>query len=157
MDDAYALTYEQRPTTVVRFTLSSEDLRPADITEQLGIMPSESWRKGDTVPLPRTGTFVPRKTYLLGKWTLTPNCSPYDDVETQIESLLTLLEPVAPLIRTLAVQYNGEIKVAYSSGESNFGFHLSAELIDRFQALAVDVDFDIYPVAGDCAPTDDES
>ena len=155
MDEAYALAYEKRPTMVVRFSLSGDELSPAIITEQLGIPPSESWRKGDAVPISHRTTFEPRKTRMFGRWALSPNCSPYDDFEAQLESLLSMLAPVAPILRTLAVQYNGEIKVAYSSGESNFGFHLSAELINRLQTLAVAVDFDIYPVVDDSATTDD--
>jgi hypothetical protein len=146
MQEVYSLDYTVRPTAVVRFSLSGEDLDPDKITVALGVEPHEGWKKGEKVATLKESGFKPRSSRMFGRWSLVPNCSKYDNFETQINNLLDMLMILPPVINDLIEQYAGEIKIGYSSGESNFGFHLDRDLLRRLSRLGVSLDFDIYSI-----------
>jgi hypothetical protein len=129
----------------MHFLLSGNDLQPEQITKALGISPSEAWMKGDKPRSDPSDTLrlVPKP---FGRWSLIPACSIYDDFDTQIRKLLGILESLPPIISQLIEKYNGEISVGYASGEENFGFHLSRDLLQRLSRLGVSLDFDIYSI-----------
>src|SRR5690606_11631723 len=109
------------------------------ITEYLGVQPSNSWRKGDLI---RGGPNRQRT----GGWVLNAPSSKFDDLYTQLEDLLRLLEDIAPKINLLTAKYDSSIVVGYSSAETNIGIVLDKSQIKRLHELGVYIGFDIYPV-----------
>jgi hypothetical protein len=149
MEEIYALGYGKRPTAIVRFLLSGDDLDPKIITRALGVQPQESWSKGDKVTPDSRIRLTSRPDRAFGRWALSPDNTPYDDPETQIERLLSLLEELPESLHLLTERYKGEIKVGISSGDASIGIHLPLSLIKRLVLIGVSVDFDIYPIANE--------
>lgn len=144
--NSYELEYTNTPTMTVKFSLSGEDLNPDEITKVLGISPSGAWSKGDPVPRQPNSRFIPRPSYPFGRWILHAPCSNQDNFDIQINALLDVLENLRPGINDLAKKYNGEISIAYSSSEDNFGFHFDMSLLQRIYVLGVELDIVVYPV-----------
>lgn len=148
----YRLSYSKEPTAIVYLSLDGDDLIPDEISEALDVVPDKSWRKGDRrKPKRPGGSALPGHIYTFGHWDLNAPCSPDEEAEAQIAQLLTVLEGLPAALRTYVQRFKGTIVVAFSSGEVNFGFYLSADLIRRLGALGLAVVFDIYPI-----PSDDE-
>lgn len=139
--EPYKLDYKERPTTVLEFRLTGDALKPAEITAILGIEPSEIKVKGQHFVhgrlrgLPRTNS-----------WHLKTPASKYQAFEEQLDILLTKLEGLPSILSKLIVQFDGIIRVGYSSGETNFGFFLEPMVIQRLAKLGLSLDFDLYAV-----------
>ncbi len=144
--ESYKLDYESRPNLVVRFSLTGDNLQPEIITRTLGVLPEKAWAKGDAWARPDNSSFNPRSTRPTGRWSLIPSCSKYDDLETQLGSLLSILEALPSQLYEYVKTYNGEISIACSTGENNFGFHFGPNILERLQKIGVAVDLDIYPI-----------
>jgi hypothetical protein len=147
--ESYKLDYESRPSLIVRFSLTDDNLQPDLLTETLGVLPEKAWSKGDAWKSSDNSRFKPRSTRPTGRWSLIPSCSKYDDLETQLGSLLSILEALPSQLHEYIKLYNGEISIAYSTGENNFGFHFTPSILERLQKLGVAIDFDIYPIYED--------
>jgi Domain of unknown function (DUF4279) len=145
--EKYALTYEVTPSTLVYFALQGEHLQPAKISELLGTQPHKAWAKGDRRRgKNKDGTPA---TYTFGLWEIVPDCSPYEDFDTQLDLLLTKMEKLPPIIHDLINEYGAGLAVRYSSGEWNFGFHFDQEILERLSKFKVSIDIDIYTVSDD--------
>lgn len=144
--ESYELEYTITPTVTVKFSLSGEDLTPDKITKIMGITPSKAWSKGDSIPQEKGSRFIPRPDYPFGRWILYAPCSKYDSFDVQINALLEVLERLPSYATDLIKDYNGEISIAYSSGEDSIGFHLDTYLIQRIYALGAELDITVYPI-----------
>jgi len=144
--ESYELEYTIAPTVTVKFSLSGEDLLPDEMTKIIGIAPSKAWSKGDPIPRKKDSRFIPRPDYPFGRWILYAPCSKYDSFDVQINALLEVLERLPSHVTGLIKNYNGEISIAYSSGEDSIGFHLDTSLIQRIYALGAEVDITVYPI-----------
>lgn len=150
---SYRLAYGARPSTLVKFWLNGDDLRPEVITQALGIVPYRCWAKGD--PIVRNGETLPHP-YPTGRWGLIPAAaSPDEDFEVQLGSLLDQLEALPPILPELIATFDGVIVVAYSSDETNLGFHVPSVLMKRLCRLGVALTFDLYVVPGSDDPATD--
>jgi hypothetical protein len=109
----------------------------ATITQALGLVPSETWRKGD----PATPKGIRTHT----RWSLRSPVSPSHTFQQQIRALLPLLEDHAEGVRDIARRYAAGIRCyAYYHEEYNPEVHLPADLVQRIAALGLSVDFDLY-------------
>jgi hypothetical protein len=148
---SYRLDYGQKPSTVVRFRLSGDDLQPDVITQALGISPSDAWAKHDPWPSPPGFRFRTRPS---GSWSLTPASSTVVRFEEQMSELLDKLERLPAVLGEFVTMYNGGISVGYSSAEENYGFLIDRSTIHRLSKLNLWISFDLYSVNRD-ADTDD--
>jgi hypothetical protein len=148
----YRLEYTEQPTTIVYLSLNDERLIPDEITRTLGVQPDKAWKKGDPIrPRNPTRHVEHLPLYTFGCWRLNAPCSQYDESEDQIDQLLLRIEALPPAIHDYIRTYDGTIVVGFSSGESNFGFYLSPEQIQRMTRLGLGIVFDIYPIRPDSA------
>ena len=136
---SYNLDYGQRPTTVIAFRLTGDDLRPQLITQALGIASSKAWAKGDVRKRP--GNY-----YTFGCWALNPSCSKYEPFEVQLNQLLGQLEALPPALKDFVKRFDGEISIGFSSGGDTFGFAIDHRLMERLCQFGVALDFDIYAI-----------
>lgn len=134
------MAHGQRPTTVVKFWLEGDDLRPDEITAALGTAPFRAWAKGDPLPNGR-----PRRS---GAWALAPGCSRDEDFAAQLQRLLDHLDALPPILHEFVRRFDAGISVGYSAGASNrnFGFHVDRRTVERLAALRLSLDLDLYPI-----------
>jgi hypothetical protein len=110
---------------------------PAMVTDELGVHPTESWSAGDP--------WIPGKPREFGSWHLhSPLPRSEAFMERHLEALLERLEPFADRIHTIRQRFEAGINCVGSYHDEHPGFHISAALISRLHALALDVDFDLY-------------
>jgi hypothetical protein len=128
--------------TYAYFWVSNFDCPPEDIGLRLGLVPTESWTKGDQ--------WLPNKDRTYNCWQL---CSPLprDEVflDRHLEALLKLIESKEDIIDKLSQEFQCGINCVGYYYEEHPGFHLSAELIARLAKIGLDVDFDLYCLSGD--------
>jgi hypothetical protein len=127
-----------RVTLVIR----SETMTAPEITEVLGLTPTESFSKGDAHLLPQLKPLGPRT---FTGWFLSPDEDVPGEVETKLSRLLDLTESAAPSIRELANRCDVVVAVLYN-GYSNqmWGLSFEARDVARLAALGVSIDVDLY-------------
>ena len=112
---------------------------PSVVTDALGLEPTQSWEKGQPGP---AGS---RRTH--DRWEL--RVAESGDFETQIASLLELLEARADAIRAAVMRWDtGIVCVGNYTSDHNPGVHLHADLIRRIADLDLSIDFDLYFLGG---------
>jgi hypothetical protein len=109
------------------------DFEPDDISQQLGLNPTWSQRKGDIHP----GSGRPR---LNDEWCVACAEDDFGDVADQISSLVTKLLPKAATVAELSTKFDGTMYlVAYLNGNYP-GFFLHASIMRDLVSLNVDLD-----------------
>jgi hypothetical protein len=113
------------------------DALPLDeITEQMGVAPTESWRKGDA------GRYASHRD---SGWCLhSPLPRENLRIDEHIEALLPLLEARAPAVRELGTRFNLYLECVGSFAKSSPGFFLSKDVVARIAALGLPIDYDVY-------------
>lgn len=144
--EPYELDYTNEPNTTVKFIIFGEDLQPDEVTLTLGLSPSKSWVKGESIPKDSMSGVTPKVVYPFGQWMLHAPCSKYEVFAVQLEKLLNMLEASREEVQKLTAKYQAGISVANSSGEDNLGFHVEHTTILRMAALGLSLDIIIYPI-----------
>lgn len=133
------VTYRFRVS--VRLRHPSENLTA--LSEQLGLEPSRSWFAGER----RT---TPRGEPLDGLWDHSYSTMPVDvenddGLEAALERMASFLSGNAQALEQ-HVSSGGSIElfIGYFQEGFNSGFSLSAELMSKYAALGVNLDFDVY-------------
>lgn len=133
----------ERRDTYAYFWVRGFDCPPEAISERLGILPSEVTLKGELL----RGGRVRETSY----WSvLSPLARGNEFLDSHIDALLEILEPVAVKIRAIQNEYEVGINCVGYFYSSNPGFHLSREVIGRLSALKLSVDFDLYSYCARC-------
>ena len=113
---------------------------PEEITKELLITPTKSWKKGDVIPNRNNKVLRKQST-----WELISSKAPYESIENQIESLLIQVEKNKNTFRSLAKKNFGELAIAiYLYDSFNLGICLSKEILKKITDLGIGIDFDIY-------------
>ena len=130
--------------TWATFRLGGTLLDPDEISTRLGIQPSHAHKRGD-----QRGH---KGTWPKGIWTLTSEDQVQStDLQQHIEWLLDQLEPVQPTIDMLVTGQHLEADVFcfWESATGQGGPMFSANFLERFARLHVDLGLDIYFVGSD--------
>ncbi len=109
----------------------------SEITDLLGLEPTEAWKKGD------------RDNYLQSKkesvWEYhSPLPKNEIFIDAHILSLINILETKAEQIKQLPNKYDVGINCVGYFTCANPGFHLDSKLLKRCAALNLSIDFDLY-------------
>ena len=130
--------------TRVMFILTGLDVAPDDITDSIGIQPTQTWRRGDFL----------QKTCLGTKhdgWCLASRYTNDPDLSNQIVHLIDALEPFHERILRARRKYNLEAEIScvvYLEGETPIA-HFDSNLIGRISRLQVSFDLDIILLGDD--------
>jgi hypothetical protein len=118
--------------------LSSTSLDPDQITERLGLRPTETWRIGDKAP--NTGRL--RKDH---RWELQTRDYGSSDLNEPLDDLLGVLTPVAESLRGVADQCDAAmICIVGSFGETNPGLFVDKAMMETIRGLGLDLQLDLY-------------
>ena len=122
----------------VTFKVVGFGVPPEEITGELGLEPSRSWRKGDLC-----GDRGIACTH--DRWELASPLGGDAKFEAKLVALLDLLETNAEGVRALCERLDGEISVVgYFHETFSPGFHVSDTVLSRLVDLGVSLDLDLY-------------
>lgn len=132
----------------VMLELSHPSLEPEEVTEALGVRPSESWRKGETAVVLGGRRQLTRPS---GIWRLTCPVDATDMalMDRMVVQMRWLLAQVLPNWDGVRARYP-DIEVGVCVGitcrdlERDYGPHLPADCIKAAAAIGASIDFDVY-------------
>ena len=109
-----------------------------EVTERLGLHPSEAWNVGDEGPKGRARLFM--------SWRLSSGLDDTEPLDRHIQNLLLLLGRRAEALRTLWVDYDLTLQCVGYSPPSGHGAHFDREQIRQAAQLGLAIDLDFYYV-----------
>jgi Domain of unknown function (DUF4279) len=131
--------------TYAYFLLTGADLDPEEITQRVGITPTQTFLKGERIH-PKGS-----RTRDYSGWQVRSGLDQETDLEAHIRSVLEKLQAGwQPLIEIIenSQQYEAFINCVmyYSPDEtgSGSGFHFDRSLLAQIQQLKAEIDFDLY-------------
>ena len=120
------------------FILTGSDLDPDQITAQLGITPSRTWRTGDLV-MERAS--IRHKN---NGWSVKSDIPMSEDLEEHVEMVLQRLKPAWKSLRKLSTRYTALIDcVVYSHGGARPAIFFNKDVIKRISELNAEIDVDL--------------
>jgi glycine cleavage system protein P-like pyridoxal-binding family len=112
---------------------------PVNVTEQLGIEPTEAWLEGDAKHHKLGFTKFPRNT-----WTLKAKVAETAPLNEHLANLLEIITPHKDRIRSLARKYESEFWFVLYADTGNPVIRLSPEIMSELAEFAVPVALDLY-------------
>jgi len=132
----------------VYLAISSDTVRPEDVTSQLGLQPYGTHIKGS----PRQWNGITGRPYEDHRWYYRADCPEPLDFEAKLSRLLVDLSPRSEQLRDLAGRCAVVIQVAiYEYADSPRGWHLERGVLRNLAELGLELDVDLY-VSGPALP-----
>jgi Domain of unknown function (DUF4279) len=125
----------------VYFTLVG-DFNPADITHQIGVEPTESWKKGDR----NEKTHLERK---FSRWSLESRLESLEPVVEHIRDVLKQLEPHIEMVKAVRSNFDGGMQIVAHFHSDAPGFHFDEDVIAGCAAMNLSIDCDFYTLYSD--------
>ncbi len=129
----------------VAFMLMGFESAPEEITEKVGITPSETWKTGD---------FVTKKSVMRHQsngWQLNSQLEKTAELEDHIQSVLEQLKPSWQSFIEISIDCYVEISCAiylYSDNQLP-AIHFNKEIVQQIAELNADIDIDLYNLTDD--------
>ena len=134
--------------SLVTLRISGDTLIPAEITRLLGAAPTAAETKGDEIIGPKTGK---RRIAKTGMWRLSAESREPEDIDAQIEELLSQLTVDLDVWHGIAAEWEIDLFCGLFMGESNDGLILSPRSLRALGERNIELQLDIY------APSVDEA
>ncbi|AGK54492.1 TPR domain-containing protein [Bacillus sp. 1NLA3E] len=133
----------------VYFSLYGDDFPIDNVTEILGIKPTNSYKKGDVIPKKYNPNVVSTKVQFRKEtaWEFGTDYQESNDVKVQLDHIIRPLKNKATIINQLKSKYNLEcdfsIVIIMENGETP-GLHLDNEQIEFANNIKAEFDIDLY-------------
>ena len=119
------------------FAIGGDDLDPRKVTQQVGIEPTECWRRGDINPRNR----FERKS---GRWKLESRLPRTEPLEAHIADVLNQMDSSQLAFQQVSRSYGGVMQLVGYFHSSYPGLSFHEQVIQRLAAYSLAVDFDFY-------------
>ena len=131
----------ERPSEIkARLTVARFECSPEEITQILGIRPTKTWLRGETVT-PRA-----KNVHKSNGWTLRAPCDPLNStVDEQVDSLISIITPHIEAFAKLPTGVYIELSCilyVYDYSRPVIGF--SASTVRILAQIGANIDIDIY-------------
>lgn len=123
------------------FTVTGE-FNPEEVTRRLGVVPTDSWKKGDLHP--RTG--LERK---FSRWCLYSRLARSEELETHVADVLAQMDNNPEAFVAVSKEYGGHMQLVGYFHETYPGLFFEASLIGGLARYGLSVDFDFYHLWSD--------
>lgn len=151
-DGLYVNGSRMEASTDISLFITSELLTAEEITESIGLVPTQAWSKDDR----HASSKVSQRVHKFTGWILSPDGHAPGEIGDKLERLLNLTEPFAPQIRSLETTCSIEISIAYAGYKDQmWGIPFTNRELQRMAALGAHVDIDLYAYGPDL-PDEDE-
>jgi DNA-binding FadR family transcriptional regulator len=121
--------------------IAGDDLVPAEISRLLGYQPTAVQAKGDRLIHPQTGA---ARTASSGMWHLKAAQRAPEDLDAQINELLSRLTDDLEIWRDLAARYDVDLFCGLFLAQWNEGLTLSATSLTALGVRHIELALDIY-------------
>jgi len=118
------------------FTIT-DSFDPAEISQRVGVVASESWRQGDLNPLTR----YERK---LSCWCLHSRLGHEHDLEVHIRDVLSQLDQKRAVFQQLSKEFRGCMQLVGYFYAGYPGLHFETDIVEGLARYSLSVDFDFY-------------
>ena len=132
-------TFLEHDEFCVRLRFSGADLDPDELTRLLGASPTEAYRRGDIVQIPR-----PSHPATEGTWSIHTERSTHD-IEEQLTVLFGRLTTDCDVWRSLTSRYDADLFCGVFIAWFGHGFSMSPALHRALADRNLLIIFDIYP------------
>ena len=132
------MAHLQRSVAALR--ISGEQLIPAEVTALLGILPNHAYAKGDEQHL-ASGRVIVKN---LGFWGLEASDAEPENLDAQVEELLSKLSTDLELWRELAARFEIDLFCGWFMASSNEGVEISAHTLRALGERGIKLSLDIY-------------
>lgn len=124
----------------VVLSVSSDLMAPDTITQQIGIKPTSTGKKGEPIPRRKNGIL-----YLTNIWRFEPQKDFPDELERKLDFLLNQLENDATRISSISQQCKVYIVISYHGCQGQMGgWHLDTHTMSRILSLGADITLSLY-------------
>jgi len=118
------------------FAVKDVDLDPAAITRQLGVAPSDSWKRGDLTPTRRERQF--------GCWELRSRLPSISELEEHILDVLMQMDANPGAFKEVGERHGGLMQLVGYFHEIGVGLQLTRDVVKRIAAFGLEIDQDFY-------------
>ena len=129
------LTIENNNSVVAKITFYGADVVPDDLTAELQIAPTSTWRCGDFIGRTK------RRRDDHG-WVLAAEAG--SDLESAVAGLILRLQPAWNTFAAAAARHQTEIGVVVYARQFMPPLHVPREQLMKLASLSADVDIDVY-------------
>ncbi|WP_078125169.1 DUF4279 domain-containing protein [Leptospira alexanderi] len=125
------------------FSLIGDEFSPNEISEILSIMPTETFKKGDTVP--GKATWQRKET----SWSLGTNYDESLDINIQLDKVISQLQTKIDQINYVMEKFNliskTRVVIRVKDNQSP-AIYLDHDKIDFFHKIRSTIEFDLYVI-----------
>jgi len=114
---------------------------PQEITDKLGITPSEAWKKGDKKPFRDKFINIHKNT-----WKLISDLGDDKSPEEHIAHLLSQVKIAEEKFKEFSRKHYSELGLAIYVEDKNYGVHFDKNIMDALSNLKLELDLDIYHI-----------
>lgn len=125
---------------MVQLSMYGDDFHPQDITDKLGIQPTEYWRKGENV----AEKVLIRKNNC---WRCSTGYQDSLDINEQVSHIMELFQGKTIEINELVSSYNLEIIISIVINIENNqkpAMYFNRQIIEFINLIKAEVDIDLY-------------
>lgn len=129
----------------VKLHIFSDNIEPEEITRQLGLNPSESFKKDDIKLVGPVGKEA-RVLIRQHTWTLRSAASPKDSIDIHLQNIFEQLTSSVEAIKGLvdADICKAELSIGQKYYGINPGFHFTFDQLSQLLSLGAELDLDVY-------------
>lgn len=138
----------QKDDLKTEFLILDFDCNPEEISETLGIKPTEVIRKGDVKRADPSG-INPPILYKRNAWVLRLDTAKDESIQEHINNALEILRPKAKVVTNIASRYPGELSIfGFAKDKDRLALHLESKTIKELDSEASP--WIPRPVPGNC-------
>lgn len=119
------------------FTIADPDLDPAAITQEVGVVPTDSWRRGELNP--RNG-----RERKFGRWSLYSRLPRSEEFEAHAADVIAQLNANPDAFKKISEQFGGCLELVGYFHSYYPGLHFNSEFIQELARYSLSVDCDFY-------------
>jgi len=123
----------------VMLTIESESLEPQDVTKELDIVPTISWKKGDIIKADRKR--------VRGSWKVSFKAEESYDITIQLDKLYEVIKGKEDKIRAIKEYFDGTIIISIIIEVENAevpGIVIEEKFSELVVKMGAEIDIDIY-------------
>lgn len=113
------------------------DIDPAEITSQIGLSPTEAWRKGERNP-------IGGHERIFSRWTLRSRLSDEMPLEDHIRDVLDQMSKRKEAFKMAAAKHTGTMQLVDYFWLDFPGLHFEQDIVEALAHYRLAVDFDFY-------------
>lgn len=134
---------------MVDFSLFGDEFSIDDVTELLGVEPTNTYKKGDTIVRPHNPNVLSTRTHFRKEtaWELSTGYQKSYDVNEQLDQVLKPLKNKAAIINQLKIKYELDCQISIVIVIENGltpALHLNTEQIKFANSIDAEFDIDLY-------------